>query len=631
MAIRRVQWNPAKKKQFEDWIGQEIHYALGNRGELEDKWAQDIVQWRARVVGDGVTDVPFVGASDLEMPLTAIHTDPVYADFMQTLHLPQDFWSVVGKRPDTVDVAKPLQQYLSLVERNFIQMRKVNKRSFLDMIIHGTCVYKDHIIHERHRVATHEEGGSPYKTVSRFQPAIQHVPIQDFILPAYAWDIDADAPNGPAPWVSHRFYLTRAEFMQKARAPEGFLPDYDPAAVAKVMRWDQDIEDTVREEQEREDQYQPWQNLKITLHEVWARYDVDGDGIEEDVVVVFHYDSRTVLRATHNPFLHGKRPFEAGSYLPGLGFYGLGLAELDEWAQLASTRILNAVIDNALLSNTIMLSVPQGMNMHADESIYPGRVWYTAQGERVQGIQMGRPVPGMYQLLNMFGQWSEQRTGVNELRQGNISQLPGRTPATTILSVLQEGNKRFDMILGNLRDGTFANLGERLLQNLVQISLEDDRWVQLAYEALGPMDGDVVSSILRLPSAEVSEMFGVSVTATSSQTNREVEKQNITALGQYLAQSYPAMLQFAQGLGDPNIVMGAMQAGYMGTVEMTKRMLEAYDIQNLDNYLPPAPAPASPQGSSIPATPGASPMGGPQAAAPLGQAPPEVLALLGMG
>ena len=627
MAIKRVQWNPAKRRDFEDWIGQEIHYAVGNRGDLESKWSQDIVQWRARVVGDGVGDVPFVGASDLEMPLTAIHTDPVYADFMQTLHMPQDFWSIVGKRPDTVDVAKPLQQYLSLVERNFIQMRKVNKRSFLDMIIHGTCIYKDHIIHERHRVATFDEGGRPYKTVTRYQPAVQHVPLQDFIIPAYAWDIDADAPNGPAPWVSHRFYLTKGEFSAKAKAPEGFLPDYDPAAVSKVMRWDQDIEDPLREEQEREDSYQPWQNLKITLHEVWARFDVDGDGLEEDVVVVFHYDSRTILRATHNPFLHGKRPFEAGSYLPGLGFYGLGLAEQDEWAQLASSRILNAVIDNALLSNSIMLSVPQGMNMHADESIYPGRVWYTAQGERVQGIQMGRPVPGMYQLLNMFSQWSEQRTGVSELRQGNVSQLPGRTPATTILSVLQEGNKRFDMILGNMREGTFANIGERMLQNLAQISKQDDRWVKLAHEALGPVDGDTIAGVLRAEPAEVAEAFGVSVTATSSQTNREIEKQNLNGLGQYLGQTYPMLLQFAQGIGDPALLQETMRAGFMGTVEMQKRMLEAYDIQNAEVYVPAVPG-QQPQQSGPPMQ---QPQQPPGAAAGGGAAPPDVMSLLGMG
>ena len=651
-AFREVKWGKGRKAAFISWMQHEMHNCLGDRGALEAKWKSQIIQHRARVVGDGSCDVPFIGASDIEMPLTAIHSDPVYADFMQSLHAPKDFFSISAINSAGVESAKPLQEFLSLVERRDVKMRRVNKRAMLDLIVHGTCIYKDSILHERKKRQDYNAAGDIEDVVRiKYQPLVQAVPLRDYFIPAYAWNNDPDDVGG-APWESQRFYLTLGQFKSRANSESPYLPAYDKKAVIEVEAWEtnQQGEDPVESTIEQEDEYVPWQRKRIRLHEVWARFDVTGDGVEEDIVVSWHHEAMQVLRAVHIPFAHGKRVFEKGEYLPGFGFYGMGIGEIDEWAQRAISRLLNETINNAMLANTVMLSGPLGTNFQADEALYSGKYFPAGPGEKVSAINMGTPYPGMFQIISDLGQWAELRTGVNEMRQGDISSLPSRTPASSVLQLLSEGNKRPDMILGNLRDGALANIGQRMLQNLIQISKDDPRYIALAMQALGPEDGSKVAAVLQGPVQDIESNFGVAVTATSSKVNKEIDKQNLIQLAQYIAQSKPQQLQYAQALvqmqmAQPQLLAEVLQAGLNSSIEFERRLLEAYDVQNPEQYSP-APVAAQPQmgmqqpgmGTSPGATqaPGAgggiatAPLGGASGPAPLAQAEAQLAALLGL-
>ncbi|MDX1486699.1 MAG: hypothetical protein R3268_00760 [Acidiferrobacterales bacterium] len=618
MAIK-VNWDKQAKQTFKDWLHAEIANTEGNRGDLEAKWIDDIEQWRSRVRGGGVGEVPFVGASDLEFPLTAIHYDPVYSDFMTTLHAADTFWSIEGKRPETIDIAKPVQQFLALVERNFLKMRRVNKKVFTDIIIHGTGVYKTHIRSRRRKPVR----GGELVVDSLRRPQVQPMPLQDLWFPAESWSLSADAPYGASQWVAQRTFPRKEQLKERARALVAGEPFYDRSAVDKVLTWETDVEDSVRDKIYEEDQYEPWREMRVEVFEVWARFDVDADGIEEDVVVQWHQDSGTILRAVHAPFDHGERPFHTADYLPGLGLLGIGIAEQDEPFQIAASRLFNSMLDSALLANSVMLSVPAGMHISPDEPIYPGKIWQMAPGERVTAVQMGRPYQAMLPMLQTIMQMSEQRTGANELKQGDISAVPSRTPADSLRRLQAEGNKRFDMALGNLREGALADIGQQTMQLLVQLSKNDPFWLELADSALGPADAEAVSLVLQGDVEEVSEMFGFKVTATSARVNAEQDKVDVTTLSQQLQQSWQVMLQYAQMLQDPMLMQETAASAYNGNQELMKRLIEAFGIENPDVYVPRTPA-QMPQQPGAQAPAGGAPVGGAPAVVGGAPAPPAV-------
>ena len=640
MPFEPIEWGKGKKSDFVGYMHNEIAQTDGDRSKLERKWMDLITQHRARVIGNGTAEHPFLGASDLEYPLTAIHFEPVYADLMQTLHIPKDFWSITPLRSDMVNKAKPFQDFMSLVERNEIKMRLVNQKAFIDLLVLGTSVWKDDIYHMVKETPRYSADGSITRSSRvEFRPRVRHIPLQDFFIPAYAWRINPDEVGG-APWVAHRFTLTEGQFIARSEGQAPFLPNYDQKATRKVKNWVHDHrDDKIKERQRQEDEIEPWQDLKIELFEVWARFDADGDGIDEDIVVTWHQESQTILRATYNPHLHGERPFHSTSYIPGFGFYGIGIAEADEWAQIAMTRLLNSTINNVLLANQRMFTAPLGSNISPDEPMYGGKIWLVGPNERVEPLQLGEVYPSIFQLMQGMMQWSEQRTGVSELRQGDVANLPSRTPASTVMSVLSEGKKKFDMVLANCREESMGEIGKHVMQNLVQISKLDKRYESMARQVLGEEDGAKVVDVLRMPVQSIEDKFGVNVTATSSQTNKEVEKQTFATLAQMAAQFYPQMVQYAQLLGqsggDPSLVPETAQAAYQGQAELLKRLLEVYDIQNPEAYLPPqaeqqGEEAAAPLGQPPGAAPTLGPLGGTQGASPFAQ-PNPLAQLLGLG
>ena len=193
--------------------------------------------------------------------------------------------------------------------------------------------------------------------------------------------------------------------------------------------------------------------------------------------------------------------------------------------------------------------------------------------------------------------------------------------------------------MANLREGVYNPIGERVVQNLIQISKDDPRYIALAHQTLGPKDGAIVAEILQGPVHDIDEKYGINVTATSSVINKEAEKQNLIALSQLAAQFYPQQMQYAQGLAQadpqngPQLMAATLQAAFQGNNELMKRTLETFDIQNPEIYLPDPGEPQEQPGQAPPAgQPGATAqaLGGVFGPGPLAQGLDPLQALLGI-
>lgn len=591
MPLKSVEWKRGRKQAFALWLQEELMHAASDRRPLEKKWRRNIEDWRAKMPSDTV-DFPYAGASNAIFPLMAIHTDPVYSDLMATFHASSNFWNCAPRNELNVEKANSLREALKYINEDFLKLRDVNRIGFLYNCVLGTAIYKDHWVDTSKTQVIYDQSGEPQLRNKRIsQPMIEHVPLQHFYLPANALSIDPDAPIAPARWVAQKFWLTKSQLKARINLDGEFMPGYDKAATEQVLHFETDKEEETDEFIEQEFDFEPYRDEKIELYEVWARFDANDDGFEEDVVVVFHRDTMKVLRATYNPFQHGKRPFERINYLPTFSFYGMGISEIDEWAQYALTKLLNAQVDNALLANTRMFGYPIGSNIMPDEPLYPGRGFPLGPNEQIQEIRMSDVYPSLPQTMFSFLQWAEQRTGVSELRQGNLTGLPSRTPASTVLSILREGNKRFDMIIANMRE-PFTRMGKRMIQNFAQFATtgEDQiRWASYFERVMGPGQAEDLFEIVQMQPEEIEREFGISTAATSALANQEIEKQSFVAVLQLVAQLYPQLVQTAQLLDQfppETKTHQTAAASYAGGVELLQRLLERFDIQNPDQYLP---------------------------------------------
>jgi hypothetical protein len=592
--VQSVSFSRGREAEFKRWFYQQLWNTKGDQAQLVTTWRNSIEQWRSKMP-DGIKEFPWTGASNLEFPLTAMHSDPVYADLMQSFHGQPQFWHVSPiHAPQLVDSANALREALQVIDRDFLKLRDVNSKAFLYNIILGTAIYKTHWVHQSKRIKQYDPAGSGQivdSIVTTSRPSIENVPLNHFFIPADAWDIDPDAPVGGAQWVAQKFFLTAGLLAAAAATVDdsGYFPPYSKQAVSVVNSYltDRPQEDSVDQTIRELDGYTPWDSEKAELYEVWARYDVDGDGIEEDICVVWHHETQTILRATFNPYYHGRRPFESTRFLPGFGFYGIGMAEIDEWAQATMTKLLNAQIDNVLVANTRMYAVPRGMNATPD--IFPGKTWMVGPGESVGEVRLGDIYPSLPSTMGFMLQMAESRVGVSDLRQGNITDLPSRTPAATTLSILQEGKNRHQEIMASMRE-PFGRMGVQIVQLLAQYYTSDpDRWNSYFNSTLGQTDAAKVIQILSQPVNIIGDTFGIIPTATSAAANKEADKQQFVGVLQLVSQIYPQLVQTAMLIEQApqgSIAAQTALSAYTGGVELLKRLLERFDIQNPEQYVP---------------------------------------------
>lgn len=582
-----VEWSsPKRKEDFLHWWHHEMTQTEGDRERLERTWENALLQWRAKLP-DGELDYPYPGASNLELPLTAMHADPVLADMIQSFSAAEDYWTPVAKRPDRVKQTSALREGMTAIEKRWLKMRRVNLKAFLDNNVLGTAFYKNAWLSEqRNRRRYAMDGTSERERIFVSRPTIEHVPIQRMWFPASAWSLDFDALGGAA-WVAQEHRLRRDEFEALRRGSDE-LPGFDRDAADRVAALYEDEGETIRDLVQEEDEFKPWDNQRIRIFEVHARFPTREDGLAEDVVAWVHLESLELLRAIYFPNAHGRHPFHVINYLPGYGIYGIGLAEVDEWAQEASTQLLNATIDNARLANTRMFSAPEGARFQQDELVYPGKVWYLGPDEKIGEVRLSEVYPSGFSLLQQLVAFSELRSGVNDLRQGSLQSLPSRTPATSLLSILQEGNKRFDMIHAGIRD-VHSEMGLRMIQNVAQRVKEDPfTWQRFFGNALGPDDAASVLDVLSTPDVEeIEEAFGISVTATSGSVNKEAEKQGFVGMMQVAQQIYGALIQTAllySQTQDP-VVKETAAAAYTSGVDILGQLFQRFDVQNPQQHM----------------------------------------------
>lgn len=633
-------------------VDHELREAQGARLGIDRQHRDWLAQYRVSAK-PGVKRFPYEGAFNYTLPLTAIDVDVLYARFMQTIHAPENLWTTSPLNERWTRAAKPLQDFLTVLDQRLLKMYNVNKRVFLECTKLGTGIYKTGWRYERRPVWTYDREGKRIraeKIVSA--PFVDHVRLADFLLPAYSYAIQPDEQGG-APWAAERLRVSIARLYSLAEASSPQLPSIDKATVDFIAKFEEsdrppaDIriveldfnqgksqasatklegdafdKDTERGSPGGASLQRP---KEIELWEIHARFPTRDGHSEDDVVVWYHQPTRRIVRAVYAYYDHGARPYDKIVYFPGDGFFGIGVCEQKEMFQALGSELMNFTLDNVLLVNSRMIVAKAGANIGPNEPIFPWKTFITEGDVRAEFgmFPMADIYPSLPMVQQMLGQIGEKRTGISDVQLGQMQNLPGRTPATTMMSLLQEGNRRPDLTIRDMRHEGLSVVGMRVLQLCQQyisapINYEGETWIKMLTDVLGMPEGAVVAEKLRMPLEPVELGVGVSLTATSGSANKEVERQGALALLQLAGQVGPQMLQLLQvalqAQGTPIADVAFKSA--TGLQELYRRVLEQYDVRNVEDILPmDDPVAAETPADGAAAGPFGAGAGGPEGAA----------------
>lgn len=621
--MEAVQWpNSEAENGLKAYLHYELQMAQQARQPLERQWRAWLEQYTAPAK-QALKDFPFLGAANWELPITATDVDQFYAKFMQSIHASPDLWIVQPMNERWQDAAKPLQDFLSTLDKSVLKMYRVNKRAVMEMVKLGTAIYEHGWLYENRQVNTYDPEGNIIRANRiRSQPFVDHIRLVDFLIPPYAYAIQPDEQGG-APWVAKRVEMTREQMLAYAKSTEPMLPNIGMQAALDILAFEntqQDLyDDTIQrltyEPRAREQTDRSFDKSsdatdgqsigggvgnyqrKIKLWECHVRWAVSGDS-PSDLVVLFHEPTRTILRAIYQPYLHGQRPFEVIRFFPTEGFYGIGVCQQDEVFQRIGSELQNYLMDNVMLGNAQMIVAKEGANVAPGEPIYPGKVWIAQDAADIKPFTMGfGAYPGLERMIGLNDSQHNRRSGLSDLQVGNIDGLPGRTPATSVQALLAEGNRRPDLTIKDMRYEGLSIIGLRILQLIQQfanpkaVDLGGKKYLSMALETLGEPEGQYAVQKLITPMENVELGLGVEIAAASANANKDLQRQELTGLLTLYGQMAPQMIQMAQvGMQGQGTPIGAIAEKTLeGFSELLERVLAQYDIRDTEAFVPDIP------------------------------------------
>ena len=394
------------------------------------------------------------------------------------------------------------------------------------------------------------------RAVSKF------IPPEDLIVPYEAPDIFN------AERITHMISMSKNEIRKQQLS--GFYSDVEIKDEAYEDRSD------ITEEIDQIEGMRPdfTEDRNRTIYEVHTILDLEGyedldaegtpTGLTLPYIVTVDEHSHQVLsiRRNYNPNDPSKNKidyFVQYKFLPGLGFYGLGLSHMIGGLSKASTSILRQLIDAGTLANLPAGFKARGMRIRDEaDPLQPGefRDIDTTGGslkENLIPLPIKEPSNVLMQLLGILVDSGKRFAAIADMNVGDMNQA---MPVGTTVALLERGTKVMSAIHKRL------HYAQKLEFNLLADVFADYLPPTYNYDTgSGPQDIKISDFDDRVDIVPVSD------------PNIFSQSQRIT-----MAQELLQMVQSAPEVHGP-----------LGIYEAYKRMYGALGIDNVESLLQPPP------------------------------------------
>ena len=556
---RKLRRSAKRDGALVDWLVQEVEDAFSARRELEESWVENLRMYEG-VPKVPIRNVPIENAPNVEVTIGAVAADSIFA---QALELVFAISPVVTTRPtlsdpETVKDAKAVQRFLNWGATNEFCLRQAAEQVFLDDVQLGTGIYYIPWIES---VKQTDLG-----RVIDMGPRIFGVPVEDFLAPGGAYsDLQL------MPWCAYRTWLTGGEIEERRRRRKWATDGFSPTGNVSWMR-------TRRESLGRTHGQAGRTGSMYEILEIYPYFDYDGDGAEEDLLVIWDRTSRSIGWLGYNPY--DRRPFEPMRYQlrPWL-FNGLGVLEMlrpyqDEITETHNDRLLNSRLANCRMYKARTGALPQGQMV-----VYPNKVVELQDVNELMEMKLSDVYPSSAGNELMSIALAEKRSGVQELASKQAAPMTSsRTPGITAMSFIQQQNRRFAPAFDAMRLGTAAAVTQCMYRYRERLLAGDRVAEQNIVRVLGMEDAERVTRVLKTPGFE--EAITVELTASSSTINREAERQNalmlVNMLGQYYQQTLN-LVAIAANPQTPEMVREVARKIASSAGELMDRTIRTFD------------------------------------------------------
>lgn len=572
---------PPEINMSEDQENRLIQYTLAELASAESERYEFIsafARWKRKYrtkFPEFPKDWPLAHSSQITIPIIRTAVQTATARVYQTIMAAIPMVSVRSKNPAYQDFAADYEEFLELYNTERIDMENVMDTVTTECIKMGTAVVEVTTRRDKRAVMKYDPLTRQYtREVKELYngPIVYHLPIEDF------WCRVGFQEIKDMPWCGKEIRVSWSTIKDMALAG-----DVDPDKIDRIWKRPQSTaavaNEALVEEQKIEDR-EPFDWQEYSLFELSMRWDMDGDGYDEEIMVYFHRDSRTFLRKKFNTFRNNRRPWIVFRYLRvEHRLYGEGMCEILEHLQEEISTIHNQRIDNATVANLQIILVKKLIRgLSPGDRLWSGKI-VKADQEDVGLLRLGEIYPSTVNNEQIAKGYAQEISGIGATATGQAQPVT-RTTATSQLSLLEELNRRFYKPVKSIRKSA------REMAIHCSDLFVDYGTAGLAADWLGDERGMRIEETLKDPRVFMPGNAIVTMAATSTTVNREVEFQSAIAVMNLVVQTGTQMLQLAQQFNQDPRALGSLANALVDAIKGPwKKVMQYSDASNVDEAI----------------------------------------------
>ena len=341
-------------------------------------------------------------------------------------------------------------------------------------IVKGPFNYKK-TVHQWNGVGEEKE----YNPFNKEVPRIEAVSCWDFFPDPSATNIE------DCEYVIQRHRLNREQLKDLMNRPY-----FDKNAILKALDIGPNYEEKYYEQtihgvndptyvDNRYEVYEYWGNCDASLCEEIGMSIPQGMTDLKSVQVNVWVCGNEVIRAVLNPFTPARIPYQAFPYeLNPYQFFGIGVAENMEDAQLLMNGHIRMAIDNLALAGNLVFDIDETQLVPGQSmDIFPGKIFRRQSGvtgTAVNGIKFPNTAGENVQMYDKARQLADEETGIPSVVHGQTGVTGTGRTAAGLSMIMSSAGLSIKTVIKNIDDYLLKPLGESFFQWNMQFGNSPD-------------------------------------------------------------------------------------------------------------------------------------------------------------
>ena len=186
-----------------------------------------------------------------------------------------------------------------------------------------------------------------------------------------------------------------------------------------------------------------------------------------------------ILRVVLNPFVPERLPYQVFPYEKNpYRFFGIGVPENMEDAQLLMNGHVRMAIDNLALAGNLIFEVDENMMVPGQSmDIYPGKIFRRqsgAPGTGITGIKFPSTAVENLQMYDKARQLADEETGIPSIVHGQTGVTGTGRTAAGLSMLMGSAGLGIKTVIKNIDDHLLRPLGENMFMWNMQFSEDED-------------------------------------------------------------------------------------------------------------------------------------------------------------